>query len=36
VLAQNLGNLAAALAQLRRDFSEPGDVIAVMSGTCCG
>jgi uncharacterized protein (DUF1501 family) len=30
-LAQNLGNLAAALAQLRRDFSEPGDVIAVMS-----
>jgi uncharacterized protein (DUF1501 family) len=31
VLAQNLGNLAAALSQLRRDFSEPGDVIAVMS-----
>ena len=30
-LAQNLGNLAAALSQLRRDFSEPGDVIAVMS-----
>jgi uncharacterized protein (DUF1501 family) len=30
-LAQNLGNLAAALAQLRRDFAEPGDVIAVMS-----
>lgn len=31
VLAQNLGNLALALAQLRRDFSEPGDAIAVMS-----
>jgi uncharacterized protein (DUF1501 family) len=30
-LAQNLGNLGTALAQLRRDFSEPGDVIVVMS-----
>jgi len=30
-LAQNLGNLAAALSQLRRDFAEPGDVIAVIS-----
>ena len=30
-LAQNLGNLANALAQLRRDFAEPGDIIAVVS-----
>ena len=30
-LAQNLGNLGAALAQLRRDFAEPGDVIVVVS-----
>ena len=31
MLAQNLGRLAQALTQLRRDFSEPGDVIAVVS-----
>ena len=31
LLAQNLGRLAQALTQLRRDFSEPGDVIAVVS-----
>ena len=31
MLAQNLGRLAQALMQLRRDFSEPGDVIAVVS-----
>ncbi len=31
MLAQNLGRLAQALTQLRRDFSEPGDVIAVFS-----
>jgi uncharacterized protein (DUF1501 family) len=30
-LARNLGNLAAALAQLRAAFREPGDVIAVVS-----
>jgi uncharacterized protein (DUF1501 family) len=30
-LARNLGNLAAALAQLRTAFREPGDVIAVVS-----
>ncbi len=30
-LANNLGNLARGLAQLRQDFSEPGDVIVVMS-----
>ncbi len=30
-LATNLGNLARALTQLRRDFSERGDVIVVMS-----
>ncbi len=31
MLAQNLGRLAQTLMQLRRDFSEPGDVIAVVS-----
>lgn len=30
-LASNLRNLAAALVQLRRDFSQPGDVIVVAS-----
>jgi uncharacterized protein (DUF1501 family) len=30
-LAGNLGNLAAALVQLRRDFSEPNDVVVVCS-----
>ncbi len=30
-LANNLANLARGLAQLRQDFSEPGDVIVVMS-----
>jgi uncharacterized protein (DUF1501 family) len=30
-LAGNLGNLARGIAQLRQDFSEPGDVIVVMS-----
>ena len=30
-LANNLGKLADALVQLRRDFSEPGDVILVAS-----
>ena len=30
-LANNLGNLGRAIAQLRQDFSEPGDVIMVMS-----
>lgn len=30
-LAGRLGNLATGLAQLRQDFSEPGDVIVVMS-----
>ena len=30
-LAQNLGNLGTALAQLRRDFAESGDVIVVVS-----
>jgi uncharacterized protein (DUF1501 family) len=30
-LANNLGNLARGVAQLRRDFSEPGDVIVVLS-----
>jgi len=30
-LANNLGNLARALVQLRNDFSAPGDVIAVVS-----
>lgn len=30
-LAQNLGSLASALVQLRRDFSEPGDVVLVVS-----
>ena len=30
-LANNLGNLANGIAQLRRDFSENGDVIVVMS-----
>jgi uncharacterized protein (DUF1501 family) len=30
-LAGRLGNLATGITQLRRDFSEPGDVIAVMS-----
>jgi uncharacterized protein (DUF1501 family) len=30
-LANNLGNLARGIAQLRQDFSEPGDVIVVMS-----
>jgi uncharacterized protein (DUF1501 family) len=30
-LANNLGSLAAALVQLRRDFSEPNDVLVVCS-----
>lgn len=30
-LANNLASLAQALVQLRKDFSEPGDVIAVVS-----
>ena len=30
-LANNLGNLGRAVAQLRQDFSEPGDVVVVMS-----
>ena len=30
-LANNLGNLARGIAQLRQDFSRPGDVIVVMS-----
>lgn len=30
-LANNLGNLGRGIAQLRQDFSEPGDVIVVMS-----
>lgn len=30
-LARNLENLARALVQLRQDFSEPGDVVAVVS-----
>ena len=30
-LANNLGNLSRGIAQLRQDFSEPGDVIVVMS-----
>jgi uncharacterized protein (DUF1501 family) len=30
-LANNLGNLAAGLSQLRQHFNEPGDVILVMS-----
>jgi len=30
-LANNLGNLARALADLRAEFNEPGDVIAVVS-----
>ncbi|MFY8042695.1 MAG: DUF1501 domain-containing protein, partial [Rhodoferax sp.] len=30
-LAQNLGNLATALVQLRRDFSQPRDVVMVCS-----
>lgn len=30
-LANNLGNLAAALVQLRRDFSRPNDVVVVAS-----
>lgn len=30
-LANNLGNLAGGIAQLRQDFAEPGDVIVVMS-----
>lgn len=30
-LANNLGNLGRAMAQLRQDFSEPGDVVMVMS-----
>ena len=30
-LATNLGNLAAALLQLRRDFSQPNDVVLVCS-----
>ena len=31
LLAQNLGRLAQALTQLRRDFSEPGDLITIVS-----
>lgn len=31
LLAANFANLAQALAQLRRDFGEPGDLIAVVS-----
>ena len=30
-LANNLGNLSRAVLQLRKDFSEPGDVVIVMS-----
>jgi uncharacterized protein (DUF1501 family) len=30
-LAQNLGQLAASLVQLRRDFSQPNDVVLVVS-----
>jgi len=30
-LARNLDNLAKALVQLRQDFAEPGDVVAVVS-----
>ena len=30
-LANNLGNLGLAMVQLRQDFSEPGDVVVVMS-----
>ena len=30
-LASNLANLGRAIAQLRQDFSEPGDVVVVMS-----
>jgi uncharacterized protein (DUF1501 family) len=30
-LARNFGSLAAALVQLRADFSEPGDIVAVVS-----
>jgi uncharacterized protein (DUF1501 family) len=30
-LANNLGNLARGIAQLRQDFAEPGDVVVVMS-----
>ena len=30
-LANNLGNLARGIAQLRQDFSEPNDVLVVMS-----
>lgn len=30
-LAQNLGNLAKAMIQLRRDFSQPNDVVLVVS-----
>ena len=30
-LANNLGNLGRAVAQLRQDFSQPGDVVVVMS-----
>ncbi len=30
-LANNLGNLGRAIAQLRQDFSEPGDMVVVMS-----
>ncbi len=30
-LANNLGNLGRAMGQLRQDFSEPGDVVIVMS-----
>ena len=30
-LANNLGNLGRAIAQLRQDFSEPGDVVVVVS-----
>lgn len=30
-LANNLGNLGRAIVQLRQDFSEPGDIVVVMS-----
>lgn len=30
-LANNLGNLGRAIAQLRQDFSEPGDMVVVLS-----
>lgn len=30
-LANNLGNLARGIAQLRQDFSQPGDMVVVMS-----